>query len=91
MDQTTEIVAQLASLLESNRNAALPPSMRWLGAEGIASMLDFKPRYVSERVATLPDFPAPLRLAGDGHPRWNVAEVQAWALTHREAHLAEGA
>lgn len=91
MDSSETICALLDSWAERTVAAAtlkVPSHLRWMGAEGIAAMLDFKPRYLLEHIANLPDFPEPLRLGGEGHPKWNVAEVQAWALAHRERHSA---
>lgn len=63
------------------------PHLQWLGTEKLAKMFDYKPRYLSEKLAKRPDFPHPIRIDGVGDPRWNVAEVQAWMQQHRETDL----
>ncbi|ALX12441.1 hypothetical protein P350_13275 [Burkholderia cepacia JBK9] len=49
---------------------------------------------VRERIASLPGFPAPIRLpSGDGgrsFPRWKAAEVIAWVESHQGARRAAG-
>lgn len=77
------ILAKMDELIAANRAASVPHEYRWLDADGVASMLCLKPRYVRERLSLRPDFPAPMRIDGSGHPRWLASEVQSWALKHR--------
>lgn len=77
------ILAKIDELIAAQRAASVPIEYRWLDADGVASMLSLKPRYVLERLSYREDFPAPMRVDGTGHPRWLASEIQAWALTHR--------
>lgn len=82
-----EILTKLDELIAATKAASLPLDARWLDAEGVASLLSFKPRYVLENIANRPDFPAPLRLDGSGHPRWRASEVIEWAMAQREKRV----
>jgi predicted DNA-binding transcriptional regulator AlpA len=43
-------------------------------------------KYVEEKIVSQPDFPAPVRLTGDGaRPLWVASEVIAWAESRRQA------
>lgn len=50
---------------------------RWLNSDEVAERLRVSnARHFRERVAPLPDFPAPsMRL---GRPRWRLSDVDAW-------------
>ena len=56
----------------------------WLDAAGIGTILSLTPRVVRERVALMPGFPVPMRIAGVGHPRWRRDEVLEWAEQQRQ-------
>ena len=60
----------------------------WLDAAGVGALLSLAPRVVREKVALLPGFPVPMRIAGVGHPRWRKDEVLEWAEQQR--HLTTG-
>jgi predicted DNA-binding transcriptional regulator AlpA len=61
---------------------------RWLSADECAQHLGMtrngKPnrRGFLERVACLPDFPAPFRVGQ--HRAWKLAEVDRWAMNQRK-------
>lgn len=58
----------------------------WLATEDAARLLGFTLRQFREDVATRPGFPAPLRVDGTGHPKWNAGELHAWAKAERDKH-----
>jgi len=86
VNQIDVLLDPWAERAQSSASIRVPAHLRWMGADGIASILDFKPRYLLEHLSALPGFPQPLRIGGDGHPRWNVDEVQALALARRDQH-----
>jgi len=66
---------------------------RLLSKKQVAELIGCHPRTVT-RHASNGDFPAPIRLGGRGHPRWDIRDVQAW-LTEQKgerkpASAAEG-
>lgn len=77
------IITKLDELIAATKAATIPPQTRYVDAEGIASLLQFKPRYVAEQIVNRPDFPAPFRLDGTGHPRWPLVEVLKWVQSNR--------
>ena len=62
----------------------LPLDAIWLDAEGVGAMIGYDARIVRERIACKPDFPKPSRIGGNGRPRWNAAEIDAWMRAQRE-------
>ncbi len=50
---------------------------RLLSKKQVAELIGCHPRTVI-RHANNGDFPAPIRLGGRGHPRWDAEVVQAW-------------
>lgn len=81
MEQMRERLNELVTLI---REGLVPPEMRWLDAEGVAAMLGYDPRYVSEHLANKPGFPRAMRANRTGRPRWLMSEIQEWALSQRE-------
>ena len=81
-----DVLKKLDELIAATKVIAIPMDARWLDAEGVAAQLSYKPRYVAETLAALPGFPKPLRVDGDGHPRWLASEIDQWAKAQREAH-----
>ena len=66
---------------------------RLLSKKQVAELIGCHPRTVI-RHASNGGFPAPIRLGGRGHPRWDIRDVQAW-LTEQKgerkpASTAEG-
>lgn len=61
----------------------IPFGLRSLDAKAAGELLGYPPRYVTERLACLPDFPK--RVDRDGRPRWIAGELLAW----REANRAD--
>jgi predicted DNA-binding transcriptional regulator AlpA len=63
--------------------AAIVQGDRWLSADGCAAFLGgIKRRTFLERVACLPDFPAPAKIVGAGK-LWRKSEIDAWAELHK--------
>lgn len=83
MAAVKEILAKLDELIAAQRAASVPLDHRWLDADGVASVLGFKTRYVLETLSRRQDFPRPMRVDGSGHPRWLASEIHEWALKHR--------
>lgn len=80
------VLEKLDELIAATKAASIPMESRWLDADGVAAVLGFKPRYVLEKVAYRPGFPVPMRLEGNGHPRWLASEIQAWAKAQRPTY-----
>lgn len=74
---------KLDELIEATKASSVPVNLRWLDADQVGAMLGFSSRQVSERIACRPEFPKPLRLNGNGHPRWLASEVAEWAQRER--------
>lgn len=83
MTTLESIDAKLDQLLAA-ATTAVPFNEQWLDFEGIAAFLVFSKSYVQSKIVTLPDFPQPLRIGGNGHPRWRAQEVAAWAQQRRD-------
>ena len=82
MSERTDPTAIIAALVEGDR---------WLSADGCAAYLGlFRPngepnrRRFLERVACLPDFPAPNPITRT----WKKSEVDAWATKHARLNRA---
>ena len=43
----------------------------------VAELIGCHPRTIMRHV-NRGNFPAPIRLGGRGHPRWDIRDVQAW-------------
>lgn len=72
--EQNETVAMLAAMIQGDR---------WLSADGCAAFLGgIKRRTFLERIACLPDFPAPAKVAGAGK-LWRKSEVDDWAKAHQ--------
>ncbi|MGN6314147.1 MAG: helix-turn-helix transcriptional regulator [Rhodanobacteraceae bacterium] len=69
-----ETLAQLAALIAGDR---------WLDADGCAAYLGgIKRRTFLEKIAPLPDFPAPARIAGAGK-LWRKSDLDAYLEHHK--------
>lgn len=76
---TDPVLEKLDELVRVTREASLGD--RYLDAAGVAAFLGYSENYVANKIANLPDFPAPLRL---GHPRWLKSDVARWAHARKE-------
>jgi predicted DNA-binding transcriptional regulator AlpA len=75
----SETVAILAAIVQGDR---------WLSADGCAAFLGgVKRRTFLERIACLPDFPAPAKIVGAGK-LWLKSEVDEYAKRHRVSQAA---
>lgn len=69
-----DTVARLAALIEGDR---------WLSADGCAAYFGgIKRRTFLEKIACLPDFPAPAKIAGAGK-LWRKSDLDAYAEAHK--------
>lgn len=59
----------------------IPFHLRSLDAKAAGELLGYPPRYVTERLACLPDFPK--RVDRDGRPRWIAGELLEWREANR--------
>ena len=50
---------------------------RLISTKQVAELIGCNPKTII-RHASNGDFPAPIRLGGRGHPRWDTRVVQAW-------------
>lgn len=60
---------------------SIPFHLRSLDAKAAGELLGYPPRYVTERLACLPDFPK--RVDRDGRPRWIAGELLEWREANR--------
>lgn len=97
------LVERLAQSLADRLAPALPLSIQLWNARAIAAYLQRSPAVVLERVVTLPNFPAPIRLPSTGpkskpdvkprtgrftgQPLWKAIEVIAWVNSHRHTQV----
>jgi len=58
---------------------------QWIDAEQVGKVLGYKTRVVREKLAKRSDFPLPMRVGGEGHPRWRRDEIERWAESQRQA------
>lgn len=56
---------------------------QWIDAEQVGKVLGYKTRVVREKLAKKPGFPVPMRVDGEGHPRWRRDEIERWAESQR--------
>lgn len=83
----TEVIAKLAHALEQLVRPPIPLSIDLWDLEMIGQYLKRDTQVIRERIACLPDFPAPIRLPskkGRAHPLYRAKEVIAWAEGHRD-------
>lgn len=79
MSETDETISVLAAMIAGDR---------WLSADGCAGFLGgIKRRTFLERVACLPDFPAPAKIVGAGK-LWRKSEVDEWAERKKVSRAA---
>lgn len=55
----------------------------WTG-DDVAMYLGLKPRYVKEKLLVKPDAPKAIRMYKRGAPRYETADVVAWAIKFKE-------
>lgn len=83
-----DIIEQLAAAVAACITPAIPLEIDLWSAAEIGAYLKVGSRQVLERYAPLPDFPKAIRLptpsGGQGNPRWQAAEVIAWAEKYKE-------
>lgn len=60
---------------------SIPFNLRSLDAKAAGELLGYPARYVTERLACLPDFPK--RVDRDGRPRWIAGELLEWREANR--------
>lgn len=81
------ILDELAESIARHTARRIPLAVDLWGYSEIADYLKMTQRHVADRVATLPGFPASIRIptrgAGRGQPRYKASEVIAWAESHR--------
>jgi prophage regulatory protein len=82
------IIDDLAASIARHTARRIPLAVDLWGYAEIAAYLKMAHRHVSDRVATLPGFPAAIRIptrgAGRGQPRYKASEVIAWVESHKE-------
>ena len=70
----------------------IPTELQLWDGDYIAGILQMKPKYFKEHVATATGFPQAIRLplAGGGRstPRWMADEVLTWMQRHQEKRAA---
>ncbi|WP_150574439.1 hypothetical protein [Pandoraea aquatica] len=97
--ENNHLLERLAQSLADRLAPTLPVSIQLWNAKTIAVYLQRSPAVVLERIVTLPDFPAPIRLPSTraksrneigqsidratGQPLWKAIEVIAWVDSHR--------
>lgn len=82
------IIDDLASSIARHTARRIPLAVDLWGYSEIAAYLKLAQRQVADRVATLPGFPAAIRIptrgAGRGQPRYKASEVIAWAESYKD-------
>jgi prophage regulatory protein len=82
------IIDDLAASIARHTARRIPLAVDLWGYAEIADYLKLAQRQVADRVATLPGFPAAIRIptrgAGRGQPRYKASEVIAWVESHKE-------
>lgn len=72
LNKLAEIVARKLA-----QKLAVPPTL--VGLSGIETMLGYSRNSpVIRKIVKSNDFPLPLRISGEGHPRWLKADVDEW-------------
>ncbi|VVD64445.1 hypothetical protein PPN31114_00273 [Pandoraea pneumonica] len=103
--QALYLVDQLAKAIAERIAAPLPLSIQLWNAKAIGTYLQRSPAVVLERVVTLSDFPAPIRLPSTrskakadesrpqrnatGQPLWKAIEVIRWTESHQNIRRAQ--
>jgi len=59
-----------------------------LNKKQVAELIGCHPQTVI-RHASNGDFPSPIRFGGRGHPRWGIADVQAWLSEQKSERQPE--
>ena len=57
---------------------------RLISKKQVAQICGCHPQTIA-RHAGSGGFPAPIRLGGRGHPRWDIEEVEAWLVEQQKA------
>lgn len=79
------IIERLDRLIQLQADA-LDDRRLW-SADDVGRYLGKSARFVLERAACRPDFPASIRIMG-GHRRWEPAEVKTWARRQRSGQTS---
>lgn len=81
-------IDQLAAAIASHMPRRIPLAVDLWGVAEIAAYLKVDSRHIVDRYASLPGFPAAIRLPsqgrGRGHPRWKAAEIIKWVESHQD-------
>lgn len=82
---TDQLLADILAELRRQRQPTSLDAALW-DADDVAAYLRVERRYVLERLAIRPDWPAAIRLTdtGKGSARWRAREVIAWAQRRKE-------
>lgn len=59
--------------------------MKTLDTAGIAAMLGYKRRYVTDVISKRPDFPRPVLALSQKNKRWSETDVLRWAQAVSQA------
>lgn len=88
-----DLIERLAVELGKRLKPSVPLSVALWTLDDIGAYLQRSPRVIGERIASLPDFPKPIRLpsassssekSGKSQPLWEASEVIEWARGHKE-------
>lgn len=67
------------AMIEAIRQVAqIPTDRRLWSLATIAAYAELSESHVAQKVVSKPGFPRPIRLDGNGHPRWLAGEVMAY-------------
>lgn len=82
---TDQLLADILAELRRQRQPTGLDAALW-DADDVAAYLRVERRYVLERLAIRPDWPAPIRLTDGpkGGARWRAREVIHWAQKRQE-------
>ena len=87
-----DLIDQLAAAIAQRVMPRVPLDVALWSIGDVAEYLSTTPKNAANHVVCLPGFPAAIRLpsrtGGRGHPRWQAAEVIAWATSYKERTAA---
>jgi hypothetical protein len=92
MNAPDNLIDQLARAVAAHLPAQMPVDIALWDGDYIAALMQMKPKYFKEQVATAPGFPqairVPLASGGRSSPRWKAEEVIEWMGKNQERRAA---
>jgi predicted DNA-binding transcriptional regulator AlpA len=74
------------AIIEAIRQVAqIPTERRLWSVDTIAAYSGLSKSHVAQKIVVQPDFPTPIRVSDNAHPRWISGEVMAWFESRKAA------